>query len=414
VRLDLKLDDLKLDHIFGDVFWGELHPSAARLRLDNNAKPELQTVYGWPSAGARSWLPQGWLSRGWLSRSQGLSNVSESSTISSPAISVIVPCYNEAEGINFCHERLTAVLRGLGESYEIVYVDDGSNDGTDEALQGIETIDSCVVVLRLSRNFGHQAAVSAGLETVRGQATVILDADMQDPPELIPEMVALWRQGYQVVYGVRDSREGETRFKVWTAQMFYLLINKLSDVAIPLDTGDFRLLDACVVRAFRKMPERHRLLRGMASWIGFTQIGIRYRRAGRYAGTTKYPLQKMLGLAVDGIVSFSTVPLRFVTAIGFISAAMAFLGIVYSLFVRIFTHSWVRGWALSFIGMLFMSGVQLLCLGVLGEYIGRIYTESKQRPLYILRDRTPRNVEMIHAVAEGRTTPETRSDRVRH
>jgi glycosyltransferase involved in cell wall biosynthesis len=334
--------------------------------------------------------------------------------IESAGISVIVPCYNEAEGINFCHERLTAVLRELGEPYEIVYVDDGSSDGTDEALQVLEAVDSRVVVLRLSRNFGHQAAVSAGLEAVRGQATIIIDADLQDPPELIPEMVALWRQGYQVVYGVRDSREGETRFKIWTAQMFYLVINKLSDVSIPLDTGDFRLLDACVVRAFRRMPERHRLLRGMASWIGFTQIGIRYRRAGRFAGTTKYPLQKMLGLAVDGIVSFSTVPLRIVTAIGFISAALAFLGIVYSLFVRAFTHSWVRGWALSFIGMLFMSGVQLLCLGILGEYIGRIYTESKQRPLYILRDRIRREVETIQAVAERRSGLEVGADRVIH
>jgi dolichol-phosphate mannosyltransferase len=273
-------------------------------------------------------------------------------------------------------------------------VDDGSSDETADLLCQIELGDPHVVVLELSRNFGHQAAVSAGLEAVLGRATVIIDSDLQDPPELIPEMVRLWREGFQVVYGVRDSREGETWFKVWTARLFYLLINKLSDVEIPLDTGDFRLLDHLVVSAFRRMPERHRLLRGMSSWIGYRQIGVHYHRAGRYAGVTKYPLKKMLGLAVDGIVSFSTVPLRLVTVVGFISAAVAFLGIFYSLCVRLFTHSWVRGWAISFIGMLFMSGIQLLCLGVLGEYIGRIYTESKQRPLFLLRDRSVRRARI--------------------
>ncbi len=199
-------------------------------------------------------------------------------------------------------------------------------------------------------------------------------------------MLALWRQGYQVVYGVRSDRAGETSFKLWSARLFYRLINRLSDVDIPLDTGDFRLIDRCVVDAFDRMPERHRLLRGMASWIGFSQTGIPYSRAPRFAGTTKYPLSKMLGLALDGIVSFSTVPLRLVTFIGFFSALIAFLGIVYSIVIRLFTHSWVRGWAMSFIGMLFMAGIQLLCLGILGEYVGRIYTESKQRPLFLLRE----------------------------
>jgi polyisoprenyl-phosphate glycosyltransferase len=301
-------------------------------------------------------------------------------------LSVVVPCFNEEAGIQACHERLTMVLQGLGEPYEIIYVDDGSKDQTAERLYGLHVRDSNVVVVRLSRNFGHQAAVSAGLSLTRGDATVIIDSDLQDPPELIPEMVALWRQGYQVVYGVRASREGETQFKLWTAKMFYRLINRLSDIDIPLDTGDFRLIDRKVVEAFRVMPERHRLLRGMASWIGFNQIGLNYHRASRVAGETKYPLKKMLSLALDGIVSFSTIPLRFVTAVGFISAGIAFFGIVYSLLIRLFTHSWVRGWAMSFIGMLFMSGVQLLCLGILGEYIGRIYTESKQRPLFLVRD----------------------------
>jgi len=278
------------------------------------------------------------------------------------------------------------VLQELNEPYEIVYIDDGSKDGTAKLLQGFHAADPRVVVLRLSRNFGHQPAVSAGLDLVRGEAVVIIDADLQDPPELIPEMLRLWRAGYQVVYGIRQSREGESGFKLRTAKSFYRFFNALSEVEIPLDTGDFRLLDQAVVEAFRRMPERHRLLRGMSTWIGFSQIGLPYHRAGRVAGYTKYPLRKMIGLALDGIVSFSTVPLRLVTIMGFVAAGVALLGIVYSLVVRLFTHTWVQGWAISFIGMLFMSGAQMLCIGILGEYIGRIYTESKQRPLYLLRE----------------------------
>jgi glycosyltransferase involved in cell wall biosynthesis len=300
-----------------------------------------------------------------------------------PTLSIVVPCYNEQESIHACHAKLTEVLSALKESYEIVYVDDGSRDKTAELLGQIHVRDSHVVVVRLSRNFGHQPAVTAGLSASLGQAVVIIDADLQDPPELIPEMVALWRSGYKVVYGIRRTRDGETPFKLWTAKAFYRLINSLSDVEIPVDTGDFRLIDRVVVDVFLQMPERHRLLRGMWSWIGFLQVGLPYQRAQRFAGETKYPLRKMLGLALDGIVSFSVVPLRLVTALGFLSAGGAFIGIVYTLWVRLLTHSWVRGWAISFVGMLFMAGVQMLCLGILGEYIGRIYTESKQRPLFI-------------------------------
>ena len=300
-----------------------------------------------------------------------------------PTLSVVVPCYNEQESIHACHAKLTEVLSALKDSYEIVYVDDGSRDKTAELLGEIHAHDPHVVIVRLSRNFGHQPAVTAGLSASLGQAVVIIDADLQDPPELIPEMVKLWRSGYKVVYGIRQTRDGETPFKLWTAKAFYRLINSLSDVEIPVDTGDFRLIDRVVVDVFLQMPERHRLLRGMWSWIGFQQVGLPYQRAQRFAGETKYPLRKMLGLALDGIVSFSVVPLRLVTALGFLSAGGAFLGIVYTLWVRLLTHSWVRGWAISFVGMLFMAGVQMLCLGILGEYIGRIYTESKQRPLFI-------------------------------
>jgi glycosyltransferase involved in cell wall biosynthesis len=275
------------------------------------------------------------------------------------------------------------VLAALNEPYEIIYVDDGSGDNTAALLQQIQAHDVHVVMVRLSRNFGHQPAVTAGLSASMGRAVVIIDADLQDPPQLIPEMVKLWRSGYKVVYGIRQTRDGETPFKLWTAKAFYRLINSLSDVEIPIDTGDFRLIDRIVVNVFLQMPERHRLLRGMWSWIGFPQVGLPYQRSPRFAGETKYPLRKMLGLALDGIVSFSVVPLRLVTALGFLSAGAAFMGIVYTLWVRLLTHSWVRGWAISFVGMLFMAGVQMLCLGILGEYIGRIYTESKQRPLFI-------------------------------
>jgi polyisoprenyl-phosphate glycosyltransferase len=287
------------------------------------------------------------------------------------------------------------VLSATGESYEIIYIDDGSKDRSAEMLRAMYAADpEHIVVLRLSRNFGHQTAVTAGMEASRGEAVVIIDADLQDPPELIPDMLALWRQGYQVVYGVRRSREGETGFKLATASLFYRLINSLSEVQIPLDTGDFRLLDKAIIQAFKRMPERQRLLRAMSSWIGYSQIGLPYDRHRRFAGHTKYPLTKMLSLAMDGIVSFSTVPLRLVAYLGFFAAGLAILGIIYSLIVRLLSHSWVQGWAISFIGMLFMSGLQMLCIGILGEYIGRIYTESKQRPLFLLREvlRAPENV----------------------
>ncbi len=326
------------------------------------------------------------LACGKAEQGENLFGVSDLMTGYAPRVSVVVPCFNEEQGLATCHERLTQVLAQTGDPYEIVYVDDGSKDATGLILKALHAADPHVVVVRLSRNFGHQPAVSAGLEVVRGEATVIIDSDLQDPPEVIPQMLELWREGYQVVYGVRASREGETSSKLWTAKLFYRVINGLSDIDIPLDTGDFRLIDRVVVEAFRRMPERHRLLRGMSTWIGFNQVGLPYHRARRHAGETKYPLRKMIALALDGIVSFSVVPLRFVTLVGFISALLAFSGIAYTLGIRLFTHAWVRGWAMSFIGMLLMAGVQLVCLGILGEYIGRIYTESKQRPLFLVRE----------------------------
>jgi len=273
----------------------------------------------------------------------------------------------------------------LDKWYEIVYVDDGSRDATAFSLQTIHSSDPNVTVVELSRNFGHQIAVTAGLEVATGEVVIVMDADLQDPPELIEKMLRIWEQGYEVVYGVRETREGESGFKLWTARMFYRLINSLSDVPIPPDTGDFRLLDRKAVEAIKCMPERHRLLRGMCSWIGFRQYGLKYARGARVAGTTKYPLTKMINLALDGIASFSTLPLRFLTAVGFLSAAVSMAGIVYALIVRLFTHTWVPGWTISFIGMLFLGGLQMMSIGIVGEYVGRIYAETKQRPLYLAR-----------------------------
>ncbi len=304
---------------------------------------------------------------------------------SASSISVVVPCFNEQEGITECHKRLTHVLRALDTWYEIVYVDDGSRDGTPAALQSIHASDPNITVVELSRNFGHQAAVTAGLEVAKGEVTIIIDSDLQDPPELIPEMLRIWAEGYEVVYGVRETREGETGFKRWTAKLFYNVINTLSDVEIPRDTGDFRLLDRKALEAVKSMPERHRFLRGMCSWIGYRQYGLKFARAARVAGKTKYPFKKMLNLALDGIASFSTIPLRFVTGLGFAVAALSLAGICYALIVRLFTHTWVAGWAISFVGMLFLGGVQMVSIGIVGEYVGRIYAETKQRPIYLAR-----------------------------
>ena len=310
---------------------------------------------------------------------------------SSVLLSVVVPCYNEEPVIGETHRRLVKALEEAIESerFEIVYVDDGSCDRTARLLGEIQARDARVRVLCLSRNFGHQIAVSAGLEHTAGACVVIIDADLQDPPEVIGEMYARWREGFQVVYGLRTERAGETRFKLWTAKLFYRLMNRLSGVEIPPDAGDFRLLDRRVVEALLAMPERDRYLRGMVSWVGFRQAPVRYSRAPRYAGSSKYPLLRMLRFAADAVVSFSFTPLRLAMWMGFFAIAMAFAGIVYAFVIRFFLDPshWVRGWTSIFVAALFMGGVQLVSLGIIGEYIGRIYGEVKQRPLYFVRER---------------------------
>jgi dolichol-phosphate mannosyltransferase len=323
----------------------------------------------------------------------------------SPTISVVVPCYNEEEVLLHCHARLMRVFESTpDDEFELIYVNDGSTDRTDEILRHLNISYPQTRVVMLSRNFGHQAAVTAGLTAAGGQCVVILDADLQDPPEIIWKMVELWREGYEIVYGVRETRAGESGFKLWTAQIFYRLINKLSDVEIPLDTGDFRLLDRRAVEAILAMPERHRLLRGMSSWIGFRQFGLKYARDARFAGTTKYPFRKMINLALDGIFSFSTVPLRFVTALGLVTAGMAGAGIFYSLVVRIFTPHWVPGWATLILAVLLTGGIEMFCFGILGEYVGRIYTEIKQRPLFVVREMLEPRVRAAELIMRPQAT----------
>lgn len=302
-------------------------------------------------------------------------------------ISVVVPCYNEELVIDTTHHRLIAVLESITPVFEIIYIDDGSQDQTPQLLHQLQLKDSRVRVLFLSRNFGHQVAITAGIEHSTGDAVVLIDADLQDPPEVIKTMIDRWQQGYDVAYGVRTERAGETAFKLWTAKAFYRLINYLSDVEIPLDTGDFRLMDRKVVKALMAMPERDRFLRGMVSWVGFRQIAVPYQREQRLAGVSKYPFWKMMRFAVDGILSFSLIPLRLAIWVGLLSFCLAMLGIIYALVVRLFTSNWVAGWTISFIAILFTGGVQLVFLGVIGEYIGRIYREDKRRPLYFVREK---------------------------
>ncbi|HEX8532561.1 MAG TPA: glycosyltransferase family 2 protein [Allosphingosinicella sp.] len=301
-------------------------------------------------------------------------------------MSVIVPCFNEEEVIEHTNERLARALGEITPDFEIIYVDDGSKDRTAELLHSIQAGSPKVRVIRLSRNFGHQIAVTAGVEYARGEAVVLIDADLQDPPEVIADMVVKWREGYHVVYGQRVDRPGETKFKLWTAKMFYRFINRLSEVPIPLDTGDFRLMDRSVVDALGRMREKHRLLRAMTSWVGFRQVAVPYSRAERFAGTSKYPLRKMLVLAIDGIVSFSAVPLKIVTTVGLAFSALSVIGILYAIIQRLFTDIWVPGWTLIFITVLLIGGLQFIFLGVMGEYIGRIYSEAKNRPLFLVME----------------------------
>lgn len=300
--------------------------------------------------------------------------------------SIIAPIYNEIDNLDELHRRVSEVMDSTGEPWELVLVDDGSSDGSTEKIRELAKRDKKVRPVIFARNFGHQIAVTAGLDYSRGEAIVIIDADLQDPPEVILELAKKWKEGYEVVFAVRSEREGETWFKKTTAALFYRIIFRITDVKIPLDTGDFRLIDRKVVDVMNQMRERHRFLRGMSAWIGFKQIGVEYKRAARLHGVTKYPFRKMLALALNAITSFSYFPLQVATYFGFAAAGISIIAIPVVAFLRMTGSQFFGGQATTLIAVLFLGGVQLISLGILGEYLGRIYDEVKGRPLYIVRE----------------------------
>ena len=304
--------------------------------------------------------------------------------------SIIAPIFNEKENLPELYRRVKEAMESTGEPWELLLVDDGSTDGSTEQILELSRADEHIRPLIFARNFGHQIAITAGWDHARGDAVVTIDSDLQDPPEVILDLIKKWREGYEVVYAVRAEREGESWFKLWTASLFYRLIYRITDVKIPVDAGDFRLMDRRVVEVLKTMRERHRFPRGMSVWVGFRQVGVEYKRAARFAGSTKYPFRKMFKLAINAVTSFSYFPLQVATFFGFLSAGVAILAIPIVIYMRITGSQAFFGQATTLIAVLFLGGVQLISLGILGEYIGRLYDEAKGRPLYILRD-TPRD-----------------------
>ena len=304
-----------------------------------------------------------------------------------PRFSVVAPVFNEEALIEEFYQRVCNVMEGIGEPWELVLVNDGSRDRSPELMDQLYAQDpEHVVVLHFSRNFGHQLAITAGSDYARGDAVIVIDSDLQDPPEVIPEFIARWREGYEVVYGVRAEREGETWFKLFTADLFYRLIQALTDVVIPMEAGDFRLLDRKVVEVMREMHEGHRFVRAMVSWVGFRQIGVPYRRLARKAGESKYPFRKMFRLALDAITGFSFLPLKLALWCGALATAAGLIMALVLLILRLNGSIPLAGQGLTASLVLFMGGVQLLVMGILGEYLGRIYDEVRRRPLYIVRE----------------------------
>ena len=301
-------------------------------------------------------------------------------------LSVIIPMYNEKEVAKICYERMKNVVDTLENyDYELIFINDGSLDNTQDILEEIASFDNKVKIISFSRNFGHQAAVTAGIRNVTGDAVLIIDADLQDPPELLPEMIDLLEQGYEVIYGKRKLRKGESPFKLLTAKMFYKTLNALSDVEIPKDTGDFRLVDRKVIDVINTLPEHNKFLRGLFSWVGFKQTPIYYERQARKAGKTKYPLRKMLKLAQDGIISFSTKPLKIVGGLGIITIILSIAILIYSLVSYAFDlNNLTPGWTSIMVAITLFSGVQLLAIWLISEYIARIYDETRKRPEYVI------------------------------
>ncbi|MEO7020980.1 MAG: glycosyltransferase family 2 protein [Ktedonobacteraceae bacterium] len=310
---------------------------------------------------------------------------SSDKNIDHPVYSIVAPVFNEEETVPHFYQRVIEVMEQVGEPFELVLVNDGSRDGSFAAMQKLHQQDPRVRVIDFSRNFGHQIAISAGLDHARGEAVVIIDSDLQDPPEIIAQLIATWKKGAEVVYAQRSKRVGETRFKLFTAAAFYRLIERITSIHIPRDTGDFRLLDRRVVKALVAMREQHRFMRGLSAWVGFRQEAVQYERHERFAGTTKYPFRKMLKFSLDAITSFSHVPLQLATTCGFILAGISLIGILIAVILRLFTDA-IVGQASTLILVLFLGGIQLIFLGIIGEYLGRIYDEVRARPLYIVRE----------------------------
>lgn len=302
-----------------------------------------------------------------------------------PTLSVVVPIFNEVQTLPEFYQRATAAAQGCCDDYEIIFVDDGSSDGSAAELRRLAEFDAHVRAISFSRNFGHQTAVTAGLNYSRGAAVIVIDGDLQDPPELIPDLVARWRDGYQVVYAIRRTRR-ENWFKRSAYLLFYRLLHSLSYIDMPVDAGDFAIMDRCVVDLLNEMPERNRFVRGIRAWVGFRQTGLEYDRHPRFAGESKYPLGKLMRLAYDGVVSYSFVPLRMVTQLGFLISLVAFGFMAYFLVLKVFFGISLIGWTSTIVVILFLGGVQLLSLGILGEYVGRIFDEVKRRPLYVVKD----------------------------
>jgi dolichol-phosphate mannosyltransferase len=303
-----------------------------------------------------------------------------------PTLSLVLPIYNEEPVIPELHKRLAAFLGDVGESWEVIFVDDGSRDRSREMLRALAEQEPRYKVVGFARNFGHQIAITAGVDYAIGEAVVVMDADLQDPPEVVKAMIDKWREGFDVVYAVRTKREGETFFKKVTAAAFYRLLRKMIRIDIPLDAGDFRLMSRQVVIALRSLRETHRFVRGMVSWVGFKQTAVYYERPARFAGETKYPLRKMMRFAIDGVTSFSTVPLRFATWLGMLAGVIAIGAAFWALWTKFFGTGVVPGWTTLMMLVAFGSSAQLLMTGILGEYIGRIYEEVKRRPLYLVSE----------------------------
>ncbi|MFC6332627.1 glycosyltransferase family 2 protein [Paenibacillus septentrionalis] len=306
--------------------------------------------------------------------------------MSGSLISVIVPMYNEEEVIGTTFTRLKEVMDSTGDRYELIFVNDGSKDRSAVIIQELSLQHKEVVLIDFSRNFGHQIAITAGMDYARGDAIIIIDADLQDPPEIMLQMIAKWREGYEVVYGKRIKRKGETWFKKATAKLFYRTLNALTSVDIPTDTGDFRLIDRKVCDVLKGLKEKNRFVRGLISWIGFKQTSVEFVREERFAGVTKYPLKRMIKFALDAITSFSYKPLRIASYIGFTISFVSFIYLLIVLYQRLFTNTTQVGWASIVAINLLFNGIILILLGVIGEYIGRIYEETKNRPLYIVRE----------------------------